>query len=281
VDRLTSTIHLEAITTDLGVFVAGLDVSSSQGPDTAADLRGILHEHGLLVFKDQALDDDIQKRFATNFGKLHMYPYTEKWADPLVAVVNSDTSPAHDYRIDCWHTDASFEECPPSASVMRCSILPSSGGDTLWASMYAAYESLSSKLQRLIDELEAVHSSSAVMSRLPANRSESVMTGKTMSTVHPVAVVDPVTRRRALYVNSNYTTAIVGLKESESTRILDLLFDEVANPDIQVRLQWAPGTLAVWEERITQHRAIGRHAGKREVRRVTVQGDRPLGVTSA
>ncbi len=278
--KTTTIIQLEAITTDIGVTMEGLDLSRRQSADTAAHLRALLHDHGLLVCQAQALDDDIQKRFAENFGELHVYPYTDHWADRHVAVVNSDTTPAHDYRIDRWHTDATFEQCPPSASVMRCSILPTSGGDTLWASMYAAYESLSSKLQRLLDGLEAVHSSAAVMAKLPTNRSGSVMTGQTMSAIHPVVIVDPVTGRRAVYVNSNYTTEILGFKESESTRILELLFDVIANPDIQVRLKWTAGTLVVWEERITQHRAVGRHVGRREVRRVTVRGDQPIGIGS-
>jgi taurine dioxygenase len=169
-----------------------------------------------------------------------------------------------EFRINHWHTDGTALEFPPQAALLTPVELPSVGGDTMWASMYAAWESLSSHLQLLLDGLEAVHSTA----KLP-------FLDQTRRAVHPVVIRDPVTQRRALYVNSNWTERIVGMHDGESDALLSMLFAHVNTPEFHVRLRWQLGTVAVWEERVTQHRGVADFDGPRKLRRVAIPGDRP------
>jgi taurine dioxygenase len=260
------------VTTTIGAEVVGVDPSAPQSPETAAELRRVLHEYGVLFFDGAGLDDAGHKAFAALFGDIHVAPYTDAFEDPQVLVLDSLTSPSDVYRTDRLHTDGSYEQFPPGSAVLRCAVVPERGGDTLWASMYAAYEALSSPLQAFLDGLEALHSNAKLMTYFPSDRDDSHMKGEPKTFVHPVVITDPVTNRRALYVNGNYTVKIVGLSDDESDAVLAFLFNHVKDPGLHVRLHWADTTVAVWEERITQHCAAGAQLGRRVLRRVTLDG---------
>jgi taurine dioxygenase len=168
-----------------------------------------------------------------------------------------------------WHTDATATAEPPKAASLRAIKLPSVGGDTLWASMYAAYEALSSKMQRFLSGLEALHSTN----HHPAAREG--MFSEPASAVHPVVIGDPVTGKPALYVNSSFTERIIGVADQESASLLKMLLDHINTPDFHVRLKWDTQTIAIWDERVTQHRAIADYVGRRVMHRVVVAGDAP------
>jgi taurine dioxygenase len=263
---------LNPVTTAIGAEVVGIDPASPQDPETGAELRRALHEYGVLFFDGGPLDDTQQKAFAGLFGDIHIAPYTHAFEDPQVLVLDSVTSPSDVYRTDRLHTDGSYEQFPPGAAVLRCAVVPEVGGDTIWAGMYAAYEALSSPMQAFLDGLEALHSNAKIMTYFPTDRDDTHMKGEPKTFVHPVVITDPVTRRRALYVNGNYTVKIVGLSDDESEAVLGFLFDHVKDPGLQVRLGWSDTTVAVWEERVTQHRAAGGQIGQRVLRRVTLDG---------
>jgi taurine dioxygenase len=263
-------VALAPATGSIGATVTGIDLSQPQAPEVTRTLEQALHEHGVLFFHGQALDDAVQKQFARCFGELHRFPNSKGWADPEILVLDSEVVEPVSSYVTRWHTDASFEERPPMTSVLRPVVIPPYGGDTLWATMYGAYEALSSHMQRLLDDLDALHSNQRV------GRSHAMTTGEIISAVHPVIIVDALTGRRALYVNSNYTQSIVGMTQTESDAVLRFLFDHVKSPDFQVRLRWSTDTVAVWEERVTQHCALGDlHGARRIVHRVTVCGDPP------
>src|SRR5262249_18316137 len=155
---------------------------------------------------------------------------------------------------------ATFDPRPPVQSVLRAVQVPGVGGDTLWASMYGAYDALSSRMQRIVDDLDAVHSN------VDAPTTDK-MTGEVLSTHHPVVIADPVTARRALYVNSNYTKRIVGMTDRESAAVLRFLFEHVQAQELHVRFRWQPGDVAFWAEHVTQHAAVGDERGRRILHR--------------
>lgn len=142
--------------------------------------------------------------------------------------------------------------------------VPEVGGDTMWASMPAAWDDLSSYYQRLLEEVEVLHSTS----RMPWLNSDA-------TAVHPAVIRDPVTGRKMLFVNANYSEKILGMSERESETLLQMLFAHVNTPEFHVRLKWQPGRIAVWEERVTQHRGVADFKGSRKMRRLTFIGDRP------
>jgi taurine dioxygenase len=145
----------------------------------------------------------------------------------------------------------------------------------MWASMYAAYDALSSHYQRLLDGLEALHTTDSLNRLRPATR-EANLFGPGSSFTHPAVIRDPVTNKRALYVNSNWTERILGLTDTESESLLRMLFEHINTPDFHVRLKWDTQTVVVWEERVTQHRAVNDYVGPRVLHRVMVEGTRPM-----
>jgi taurine dioxygenase len=142
----------------------------------------------------------------------------------------------------------------------------------MWADMRAAFDALSSRHQRFLDGMEALHSTAAVRRHM-ASHDDRGRFGEGGSCVHPVVITDPVTQRKILYVNSNYTERLVGMKEWESTRLLDMLFDHVNTPEFHVRLRWQANTVAVWHERVTQHRGVADYNEPRSLRRITIRGE--------
>ncbi|WP_063045172.1 TauD/TfdA dioxygenase family protein [Nocardia pseudovaccinii] len=259
----------------VGATITGINLRVEQSAGTKRLLDRALHEHGVLfVHFDGFIEDADHKRFAAIFGELHESYFNRGTGDPYVSVLDSERTGSPSYGTDRWHTDASVVAQPPLAASLRAITLPRTGGDTMWASMYAAYEALSSHYQRLLEGLEALHSSEALYRARPAAR-EANLYGEQQTAVHPVVVRDPVTNRPALYVNSGYTERILGLTDHENDSLLRMLFDHVNTPDFHVRLEWDTHTVVVWEERITQHRAINDYTGHRVLHRIVVDGDRP------
>ena len=182
---------------------------------------------------------------------------------------------------DVWHSDTTFRERPTKYSILRCLQIPAVGGDTLWADMSAAYDGLSAGIQRLIDGLSAVHdfknfrtlfrSSNEDRERL--RRMEQLYPNP----VHPVVRRHPVTGRKALYVNAQFTVRILGLNDDESEALLKLLYAQAQIPEYQFRLRWKPGTIAFWDNASTQHYAANDYyPNRRLMERVAVIGDKPV-----
>jgi taurine dioxygenase len=262
-------IRADKVTGNIGAVVQGVDVLTPPGADVAAVLRRWLPEHGVLFFySDSAIDEKAFSAFAAVFGELYVYPYgkgpgqfmTEEGAD-AVRLRTSD-----------WHTDGSSQEKPPLAALLSPVEVPAFGGDTMWASMTVAFDALSSRYQRLLDGMEAVHSTAAA-ARSHGDGGRAFGEGE--SHTHPVVITDPVTGRKALYVNSVYTERLVGVSERENHSLLRMLYEHVNTPEFHVRLRWQPNMIAVWEERVTQHRAVADYKERRVLRRITISGERP------
>jgi taurine dioxygenase len=187
---------------------------------------------------------------------------------------------------NAWHSDFSFLEEPPLGSVLYAREVPSHGGDTLFANMYAAYEALSPGMRKMLDGLNAIHAGKPYgVGGLPKDLAVSRSIGMERNnpeadreTAHPVVRVHPATGRKALFVNSIYTTRFEGMTPAESRPLLNFLYAHAIQPEFTCRLRWRAGDLAVWDNRCTMHYAINDYDGQRRLmHRTTIKGERPVG----
>jgi taurine dioxygenase len=257
-------VRFERVTGTIGALVHGVELVQTEIARTTDTLRYALHEFGVLFFEfDHIVGATEFLAFAQLFGEPEeKYKFTIARGD--VPYIDSDLAPMKEFRVNFWHSDGTALECPPQCAMLTPVELPETGGDTMWASMYAAWEGLSPHYQSLLDGLDALHSTA----RLPFLR-------ETSTAVHPAVIRDPVTGRKMLFVNSNYTERILGMSDKESEALLRMLFEHVNTPEFHVRLRWRSGVIAVWEERVTQHRGIADFVGPRKLRRLTFAGDQP------
>jgi taurine dioxygenase len=176
---------------------------------------------------------------------------------------------------DRWHSDVSCDEEPPMGSVLHLHTVPEHGGDTLFSSMYAAWDALSEPMKKLLAPLEARHESAHLFDHLYGD--EMVRRrNEWPSAAHPVVRTHPETGRKALFVNSIFTRRILGVTESESRALLEFLFEHVSNPHFQCRFRWRRNSIAFWDNRCVQHHAMwDYYPATRSGTRVTVAGDRP------
>jgi taurine dioxygenase len=266
-------MKVERLTGAIGAVIAGGDPTGSA--QDARSLRQALLDHQVIFLRGTPLEPEHFQRFGQLFGELEVHPFQENLGGRLeyVHVISYDGSGRRGTYTDQWHSDVTFAAEPPMGSVLTPTRLPSIGGDTLWASMYAAYEALPGRLQRFIDGLTAVHALPGDPNSM-AERDPESLRGRT----HPVVRRHPETGRPALFVNSIFTRRIVEMGETEGRRILDLLFDHVKSPDFQVRWRWEYGDIVVWDNRCTQHYAVADYHEPRTLHRLTIKGDRPVGV---
>ena len=271
---------------NLAAEVAGVDLARPlSGGDRDAILDG-LAEHQLLIFRDQVIDSEQLMAFGRSFGELSVHPFAPhvEGAPALIRFENdADTPP---FGTDVWHSDETFRAAPPMATALSAKTVPEIGGDTVFASMSAAYEGLSARLRGLIDGLEAIHDIKpfkAIFADTPGDREElRKFEAIYPPMTHPVVRIHPVTGRRVLFVNPQFTIRIKDMDERESASLLDTLFHQALIPEYQYRLHWRPHTLAMWDNRSVQHYAVHDYwPAARIMDRVTVKGDRPVGLEAA
>jgi taurine dioxygenase len=272
----------------LGAEVAGVDLSGP--PDQAAieDIRRAFHTHQVLMFRDQRLTPEQQLDFGRRFGPLTRSPYIkhmDEYPDIIAVLKEADEHKISTFG-NAWHSDFSFLDEPPLGSVLYGREIPSHGGDTLFASMYAAYEALSAGMQAMLDPMNAVHTGKpygvqGIAPDLRVSRSIGIARNNPEAdreTVHPVVRVHPETGRKALFVNAIYTTRFENMSAAESRPLLDFLYAHATQPEFTCRLRWAPGSLALWDNRCTMHYAINDYDGQRRLmHRITIAGERPAG----
>lgn len=268
-----STLTVTRLTHALGAEVRGIDLSRPPEPALVKELVDLFHQHQVLFFRDQDIDDVAHRDFAAHFGPLQRFAFLSPVSEavPEVHAIDIDPSKPKTANSDIWHSDATFLARPPLGSMLRAVVLPDVGGDTLWASMYAAYDALSSRLQRLLDGMTAVHDSSNSTSH-----ASKAANAKFQPTTHPVVRAHPVTGRKALFVNKTFTTRLEGLTDRENEVLLPMLTDHVRSPDFQVRFRWEPGSIALWDNRCTQHYAVADYAQRRRMHRVVIDDDAPV-----
>jgi len=273
-----SEIDIRRLTGTLGAVVTGVDLGKPLETGILAALKRELFQHLVLLFPDQHLDDEQQRRFASHFGTPYIHPIGR-----LLGAVEAkveriiDSEESHPYQ-DRWHTDVSFDSSPPTVGTLRAIDIPAFGGDTLWASSRDAYDALPDALRKRIDGLTAVHDSGAGEAFTEKSGREITLRlqAEYPGTEHPVVDTHAVTGRRHLYVNRQFTRRIVGLDPEESDALLEELYGYVENPNLQMRHHWTPGDVGLWDERATWHFAAADHyPQRREMGRIIVATPAP------
>ena len=268
-------ISVAPLTPAIGAEITDVDLRDSLDDETLAEVRRALLEHGVIFFRDQHIDHEQHLEFGRRFGEVHVHPVAPSVdGRPELMRIQTDASSVR-HNGDRWHSDVSCDEEPPMGSVLHLHTVPECGGDTLFASMYAAWEALSEPMKTLLAPLEARHESAHFYHHLYGE--ETVMRrNEYPSAVHPVVRTHPETGREALFVNSGFTRRILGVSESESRALLAFLFEHVADPRFQCRFRWRRHTIAFWDNRCVQHYAMWDYFPEtRSGTRVTVAGDRP------
>jgi len=270
------TIRVAKLTPIIGAEVSGIDLTRPLGEAQAAEIHRALAENQVIFFRDQPLSADQHLAFGRLFGDLHIHPaapHVEGLPELMIIHADRDSTRANG---EDWHSDVSCDAEPPMGSILRIARCPPDGGDTLFASMYAAYDALSDRMKAYLDGLSAIHDGEHVYRGTYANFG--VKDKATYPRAeHPVVRTHPVTGRKALYVNRIFTTRIAGLPREESDAVLAFLLAHAESPLWQCRFRWRPDSIAFWDNRCVQHRAMWDYwPHTRSGFRVTVKGTRPV-----
>ena len=270
-------MKLKRIAGALGAEVEGIDLRVLQ-KNSIPPLREAWLEHQVLFFRDQPLTLEQFMAFAEAFGEPVEYPMVQglEGYPKIIEVKKLEHERVNFGGI--WHTDTAYLERPPMASMLLAREVPPFGGDTLFASMYAAYEALSPGMKKVLDPLKAVNSSEkADASRTREDRlKDSSKESKPFNAEHPVVRTHPETGKKALYVNVGHTVRFAGMTEIESAPILGYLYQHLTRPEFTCRFTWQPGSIAFWDNRCAQHNPVNDYHGYRRVmHRITLAGDVP------
>ena len=244
-----TSIKVRRLTPHIGAEIGNLDLTQPLSNVEVQELHEAFAENLVIFFRDQPIDHESHKRLARYFGELHIHVGPSTQSKPLpdqpeIRALHFDET-SDEVAGELWHTDQSCAKVPPLGSILYLhTVPPDGGGPTLFASMYAAYEALSPTMQRFLEGLTATHDGSG-----PFGKNAPVSS-------HPVVPRHPVTGRKLLYVNRAMTTRINELSRGESDALLEYLFEHMAQPDFQIRFQWEPHSIAFWDNRCTQHKAI-------------------------
>jgi taurine dioxygenase len=278
------TIEVDPIAGAMGAEIGGVDLSQALDNQTFAEIYQAFLDYQLIIFRDQVLTPTQQAAFGRRFGKLNVYPFVQGFEEqPEVFAIVKDKHEERNFG-DIWHSDTTYLENPPLGTMLCAKEVPAAGGDTLLANTYLAYETLSDSMKALLDGLVAVNSAGLPRAggraeRLKQMNSEMKAANidkAQMQAEHPAIRTHPETGRKAIYVNGAHTARFKGMTEEESRPILSYLFEHAVRPEFTCRLRWRVGTLALWDNRCTQHFAVNDYQGERRVmHRLTIEGDRP------
>ncbi len=272
-------IEVRPLAGALGAEIRGVDVARPLAPEVVAEIRRCWLDHLVIFLREQALTPQQLLALASAFGEPMAYPQLRGLPEcPLVTPVVKLPHERLNFG-GIWHSDTTYLERPPMASVLYAVETPPHGGDTIFASQYLAYETLSDGLKRTLRALTGINSSlkaEASKTREDALRAAGVK-NKTLVGEHPVVRTHPETGRQALYVNVGHTAHFKGWTEEESRPLLAYLFAHQVKPEFTCRFQWEPGSLAFWDNRCTQHFPVNDYHGfKRVMHRITLAGDKPV-----
>ncbi len=264
----------------LGAYLEDVSIGDAASSE---ELFGQIHDalltHEVVFLRDQQVSPVEFQAFARRFGQVEGHPaYPTVDGAPDVQVLESTA--AEPSKIEAWHTDMTFRPAPPAITLLHGQVIPEYGGDTLWASASAAFAALSPAMQSFLEGLEAVHDfrhgfQESLAEPGGAERLKEAIEANPPVT-HPLVDVHPESGRKVLYVNSLFTTHVKGLGRDESKALLSFLYQHLATDEFTVRLRWAPRTLAIWDNRATQHKPINDFFPQhRLMHRVTIAGERP------
>lgn len=263
----------------VGEEIHELDLSSDLSDYTVQALRKLLAERGVIFARNQSLTPERHLALARMFGDVIVNPYFKAVEGyPEIAEVRKEP----DQRVnigEAWHTDNSFDTAPALGSMLLAREVPPNGGDTVFASMYAAYDALSEGLKKTLEPLRAKHTTAHIFGPYGKAAAKG-LAGRILTTdappreaIHPVVIKHPQSGRKALFVNGTYTTEIEGWTKEESAGLLGFLYQHGTRPEFQCRFQWQTGSIALWDNRCTWHYAANDYHGHRRLmHRIQIEG---------
>jgi taurine dioxygenase len=270
-------ISVHPITSAVGAEIAGVDLAKELSTETFAEIRRALGDYSVILFRDQRLTPEQHLAFARRWGEININRFFHAVeGHPAIAEVRKEPHQKKNLG-NTWHTDHSYDQVPAMGSLLYALEVPPYGGDTLFASMAAAYDALSDGLKATLATLRAWHSSRHVFGEEAYRGSTERHTGNsaaaTQDALHPVVITHPMSGRKVLYVNPQFTVRIDGWTEEESKGLLGYLYQHAILPEFTCRLRWSAGALAIWDNRATWHCATNDYQGQRRLmHRVTVEG---------
>lgn len=268
----------------LGAEIRGVDLTKTLSDECFDAIKAAYDRYGVIFFRDQHLSPEDHITFAERWGPININRFFVPVPDyPMIAEVRKEPDTTENIG-GAWHTDHSYDQIPAMGSILHALETPPRGGDTMFASMSAAYESLSEGLKATLGGLSAHHSSrhafGAEASAKRRNAGAAPLLNDHLATqdaIHPVILTHPRTGRKGIFVNRAFTTHFVGWTPQESAPLLAMLYDHCAKAEFTCRFQWQPGSVAFWDNLATWHLAVNDYAGEsRLMHRITVEGT-PLG----
>lgn len=267
-------IKVLPLTGSIGAEVLGIDLRDFDD-EIIAEVHDAWMAHKVLFFREQELTKAQHIDYGKAFGQLEVHPFSPQDSDyPEILVLQS--TPEKFQAAEQWHSDVTFRECPPTGSILAGRHLPPWGGDTCWANMEMAYEQLSDKIKSEIEGQFAIHSYMKAFGSSISDDKKDEAYEKYPDQKHPVVRTHPVTGAKGIFINKVFTLTIDGMTAAESRPLRHQLYEQVNVPEFQCRFRWAPGSIAQWDNRITQHYAVPDHGGyHRRMERVTLVGGKP------
>jgi taurine dioxygenase len=264
-------LDVRPLTARIGAEIGGVDLRSPTNRQLE-EIGAALAQYQVIFFRDQRLDHESHKAFGRAFGPLAIHSGVSGLPEhPEIVAIHADET-SKNVAGESWHSDLTMNAEPPMGSILYMHTLPPIGGDTLFASMYAAYDALSPRMKAYLEGLTAIHDGDHVYRPLFPD-----LDRRYPCNVHPVVRTHPVTGKKGIFVNSSYVTRIVEVPEEESDAILRFLYQHCANPNFHCRFRWEPHSVAFWDNRCTQHLAVWDYYPQtRSGFRVTVAGDKPF-----
>ncbi len=259
----------------VGAYISGFDLADAANTNEVSVLREALGEYGVLFFRGQALTEKQHISLAEAFGDINInrfFPMVD--GQPKIAEVRKEPSQSINIG-SIWHTDHSYDEVPAMGSILVSRITPKRGGDTVFSNMFLAYEHLSEGLKETLLQLNAVHSSRHVFGdKATGGKRFNNAEAATQDSVHPMVIAHPISGKKALYVNPQFTIGIKGWHDTESKPLLDMLYQHSIRPEFTHRFKWHKGSIAFWDNRATWHCALNDYPTEtRLMHRITVEGE--------
>lgn len=279
----SNSIEVRPVSGALGAEVCGVDLGDALSDEQVDTLRRAFLDHQVIFFRGQSLDPDSHKEVGRHFGDLNIHGYYESLpGHPEILPVLKEPEATGNIG-GVWHSDVTYLPAPALGSILYALEVPPAGGDTMFASQYLAWETLSDGMKDMLEGLRAIHSSDIFTNKARRDAVNATRTTKlnevdeTIESSHPVVRTHPETGRKCLFVNGAFTRRIDGWTAEESRPLLDFLYRQASRPEFTCRFRWEEGSIAFWDNRCTQHYALNDYQGhRRSMHRVTLEGDRPV-----
>ena len=278
-------VNVQPISGALGALVSDIDLAENLGDNTREALYQAFLEHHVLFFRDQSLSPEQLRCAAGLFGEPDLYPFIEGMPEtPEVIEIIKNPTDERNFG-GSWHSDTAYMPKPAKGTMLYAVEVPETGGDTLFASTAAAYDTLSEAMQEMLGAMTGVNNSdngyggsrAKAMAKLDDMKGAYNVEAESYESEHPVVRTHPESNKKALYLSRSHTAHFKDMTPEESMPLINYLCDHIIRPEFTCRFSWQPGSVAVWDNRITQHYASNDYAGhRRHMRRVTLKGDTPV-----